>query len=381
MLILFMSLSKYLISMCKKYTDGFDFKTYQLSKSSKAKIFGKSIKANKHIKFLEFAEWLDSMGCRHQSIRKYISDIHHWDLPVNETALSNFKVNVVKLDRNRRDYACYNRKHWKPKFESKNQDAKARCFNRFQYNVLLVLRKYLEFMEKREWIDLLPSKVNRPSKNVKHGIMSIDEFAQFIGCVKDDQFNLFFRVIKTTGGRVSEILCMRKQKRWIPRYNPHEKMDIQTDKLFKITIPETYAKTEHQQRIYIDEPDVIRDFIKWVNAKKDGVYIFNFIGHKGDKNYIEIQREMHLIRKETKRAIIEAKLPDDKINEMTCHAWRRSLIHHTQEKFGNLAITQERARHSSATITSDYLDIETKNFEKVLQEGMLTKDANIDIGK
>lgn len=296
--------------LCKKLKEGNNNK------------YGQSYVPNPYIDFITFAEWMTKNGKRNRSIELNLKTIHKFDAEINEKNISTW-MNHIRM---------------------KKQDAEA--IQRMNYTVWNALTMYLEAIDKKEYISLLPvtKKVTKPASDaVNKDITSADWDIIVDGC-KDEMIHDAMLVMRNIGLRVGEIIYMKKK--WF-----QTKKDSTGINRVMMTIPKNISKNRKTDEVPIDEKtyNIIEKWLKGIIGD-DYVFATKILDTKDDEKYKQKQLTYNDFFKVYRKIEKESD-----IKHIYSHKIRHAFCHDMERKKLILSELQVLMRHSSPVTTGRYI--------------------------
>lgn len=247
---------------------------------------------------------------------------------------------------------------------------KRNTINRFQYNVYLALKKYLESKNQSDLLDNLPSSSAFTKPTSKDQTIKYDEeqLQKLVESTDDSTLELSIALMAYSGLRAYEVLNITPE--WIefkedridieipPEYAKGRKNNAENEDAFLSSQYEEKLK-KHIKSVYETE-ESYDELIDQAADEDNYRALFNFI-KCSEKTFEDLHKERYQINKSLKDLAKKAGL--NKADKISAHKLRKSFIHHVQNNTKDLSKTAQLARHKDASTTQKFylqLDKEAK---------------------
>lgn len=285
---------------------------------------GVSFVPNPHIDFETFAEFLTRQARKPRTIELILKSIHKFQAEINKDNIQTWR-NHIQIKKN-----------------------KSAAIKRLNYSVYLAMREYLEAIERKDLLAMLPDtkKVDKPYSQPHYkNVDSIDWRIFLTSCNVDEEAVRDSTItMRNIGLRVGEVTHMKVS--WIFTKEKHMAMKI----------PKQYAKSGKDEELPIDS-ETYTLLQKWTTDKEKDDYVFLIDGRPLTGNdflrvYRRIEKEQHL-------------------THFHPHKMRHTFIHDLESKGFLLSEIQLLARHADISTTGRYT---TQDQKKVWEKFHAKKD-------
>lgn len=342
---------------------------------------GRCIKANPYIDYEKFVEYLSER--KYGTIRIYLSNIHLWNMPINEDTISKWSDSISLIDAIRHTYKTSLKvQSFMPKYKNKDPTKTANARKRLSYSIFRAMKLYLIATNQKPLLKILVEneEIKSPKSYVKKGHFNQSEFDIFISFVTDIQQKMVFELMFYTGGRVNEILNMKLSDAWIPNYTNGQTITYEENKVFELILPIGTSKTDTNspQKLFISNQKFIKDFVEYLNTIHNSKYLFQLHPSLNPtKTYVDIAKEKNILMQVIHSIVKKPGLSQFNGKEMSIHSFRRSFINNIYNKFNkDIVFTKDLARHSDISVTGRYLESKNNELKDRLQSDIDKKDKD-----